>query len=45
MLIVTDSEPNDLDLMIDELVEASQYPISYLIVGIGDNPFPLMAQE
>lgn len=31
--------------MIDELVEASAYPISYLIVGLGDNPFPKMQQE
>ncbi|KAL4498328.1 hypothetical protein ABPG72_013134 [Tetrahymena utriculariae] len=44
-LIVTDSDPNDLDTMIDELVEASAYPISYLIVGLGDNPFPKMQQE
>lgn len=45
MLIVTDSDPNDLDQMVDELVEASIYPISYLIVGLGYNPFPLMTQE
>jgi hypothetical protein len=39
MSILTDSDPNDLDSITDELVEASSFPISYIVVGVGDDSF------
>ncbi|EGR27926.1 hypothetical protein IMG5_186780 [Ichthyophthirius multifiliis] len=45
MLILTDSDPNDIDSIIDELVEASCFPISYIVVGIGDYQFSKFENE
>ena len=39
LMILTDGIMDDMDDTIDALVEASFYPISVIIVGIGDADF------
>jgi hypothetical protein len=42
LLILTDGIINDMELARDELVKASELPLSVIIVGIGDEDFSLM---
>ncbi|KRX04637.1 C2 domain [Pseudocohnilembus persalinus] len=39
LLIVTDGINNDEENTLDEIVEASEYPLTIIIVGIGDEDF------
>lgn len=41
-LILTDGDIHDLRKTIDVIVECSKYPISIIIVGIGDGDFQAM---
>ena len=42
LLFLTDGNIHDLRETIDAMVNASNYPISIIIVGIGDNDFSSM---
>jgi copine 4/6/7 len=42
LLILTDGVISDLKATIDEIVRASDYPVSIIIVGVGDEDFGLM---
>lgn len=41
LLILTDGDPVSASLDVDAVVEASNYPISIIVVGLGDGPFPV----
>ena len=43
-LILTDGDIHDLRETIDVIVECSNYPLSIIIVGIGDADFTAMDQ-
>lgn len=42
LLILTDGEINDMNETIEEIVAASQLPLSIIIVGVGNSQFSLM---
>lgn len=42
MIILTDGEILDIDQTHHELVESSEYPLSVIIIGIGDAEFGIM---
>lgn len=44
MLILTDGEIHDMDKTKDLLVQASQLPLSVIIIGVGDEDFELMRE-
>lgn len=44
LLILTDGIINDIDHTIDEIVTAGEYPLSIIIVGVGNEDFSLMEQ-
>jgi len=44
LLILTDGVINDIDATIDEVVKASNLPLSIIIVGIGNADFDQMEQ-
>ena len=44
LMILTDGMIDDLDDTIDKLVEGSFYPLSVIIIGIGDSDFSKMEQ-
>jgi hypothetical protein len=39
MLIVTDGDIHDVRASVDTLVELSNYPVSLIVVGVGDGNF------
>lgn len=41
-MILTDGEITDIDKTIDSIVKGSDYPLSIIIVGVGDNEFESM---
>ena len=43
-MIITDGIINDMQLTIDEIVKASNLPLSIIIVGVGDADFEEMVQ-
>eukprot|EP01094_Clydonella_sp_ATCC50884_P021621 TRINITY_DN4799_c0_g1_i1.p1 TRINITY_DN4799_c0_g1~~TRINITY_DN4799_c0_g1_i1.p1 ORF type:complete len:315 (-),score=72.37 TRINITY_DN4799_c0_g1_i1:222-1109(-) len=42
LLIITDGEVNKVKETKEQIVEASNYPLSIVVVGVGDGPFDLM---
>merc|ERR1712190_60862 len=42
LLIITDGVINDMQDTINEIVRASRFPLSIIIVGVGDEDFSLM---
>lgn len=42
MIILTDGEILDIDQTHHEIVESSEYPLSIIIIGIGDAEFGIM---
>merc|ERR1719316_954382 len=42
LLIIADGCINDMQETIDELVRASDFPLSVIIIGVGDDDFSLM---
>ncbi|CAI2365621.1 unnamed protein product [Moneuplotes crassus] len=44
LLILTDGDIHDMPLTKDYIVEASHYPISIIIVGLGESSFDLMVE-
>lgn len=42
MLIITDGEIHDMKETTDMIVELSKYPVSIIIVGVGDEDFEKM---
>ena len=45
LLILTDGQINDVEATVQEIVEASDQPISIIIAGIGENNFDKIKQE
>ena len=41
-MIFTDGNINDIDMTVDEIVKLSEYPVSIIIVGIGQQNFSKM---
>lgn len=42
-MIITDGNINDIDSTIDEIVNGSKYPLSIVIVGVGNEDFSNMS--
>ena len=43
-MLITDGVIDDFQKTVDELVEASQYPVSVVIVGVGDKDHTMMEE-
>ncbi|CAG9335143.1 unnamed protein product [Blepharisma stoltei] len=44
LLVLTDGMINDIDYTIDEIVRAGEFPLSIIIVGVGNEDFSMMEQ-
>ena len=44
LLIIADGEVTEIQQTVDAIVEASYYPLSIIVVGVGDGPFELMEE-
>ena len=44
IFILTDGEIHDRQLVIDQIIESCELPISLIIVGIGEGPFDIMEE-
>ncbi len=42
LMIITDGEIHDMPSTIDAIIELSQYPVSIIIVGVGNERFEKM---
>ena len=44
LLIIADGQVNEKDATIDSIVRASQYPLSIIVIGVGDGPWDIMEE-